>query len=344
MTRSSTTATASGTPAAAAPSPAPLVVAAALGAGALLAALGWIGDPAAGWASAPGMRAFADLRDLLAGRPWHEVAAGAEALPVFLLAVLAAALSEIVGRPAADLVVVNLWPPLLFSLLLLAAVAAGQRIGGWRAGLLAAVLAGPAAAPSFLPGRIDAGPVEILAVAVMAAGCVRADEGTSRGVAAGVAFAFLLALGPGQGAATLEFGLGLAAGLLVTHVYGPAPTAAALGGFGLALATTLPAIHLAVTPPAAWLAPGCGPLSPAGALVAALTGLGLAGIARLGSAARGQGPADLAIRGGLVAGLLSMGLMLAALAAPGCFDASAPGPDPAVTGSIGRPALKPSLP
>ncbi|TGD94251.1 hypothetical protein [Methylobacterium nonmethylotrophicum] len=252
------------------------------------------------------------VRDLLAGQPWFDLAqhrhAGAPPMhwsrlvdaPIAALVILA---RPVLGAALAEGAAAILWPLLLFCLYAVILYRGVRRAFGWRAGALA-VFAGTQAVfvtGLFAPGRIDHHNVQICAVLGLALLVARPAPTGRDGALAGALAALSLAVGLEALPVIAAAGLVLAA----TWLREGRPALPAFLGFGLALGFVAPALYVAQTAPALWSTSACDALSPpwlwlcaAAAVTAAAAALLRGGPgARLGLLAAG----GLATAGGFLA-------------------------------------------
>lgn len=301
------------------PSPLVLVLSAVVAFAAATAARGWIDDPAVLAAVAPDTGLQRAVLDPLSG--------------------LVALLEPAIGKAPAAAAVVNLLPPVLLLPFAAAVACLVRPFAGWRGAavvLLALAVAPPLVAP-FEPGRLDGAALSLLSVAVMLAGAVHSRSSRLAGWTAGIAGA--VCVGPGGMPATAA--AVVAAALAAAYVVDGRGWRRALTLAGAGMAVTLPLVLFAIRPLPSGLSVVCGPPVPVDAVAAALAGAGISA-AIAASPAFGSRPVDRMIRGALVLAVLSLSVGFAAVLAAAC---SGPVADvEAVTGTVGPPVLRPTLP
>ncbi|WP_181706337.1 hypothetical protein [Chthonobacter rhizosphaerae] len=307
----------------------------ALAAAAFLAA-SFRADLSAGFGTPEAMLRLAEARDLLEGRSWFDLTQPRIAPPDGALVswsrvadvplyLMLRVLDPLVGPARAEILAVNLLPPLLFLPFAALVGLAAHRFAGWAgaAWSLALVLVTPPLTALFRPGEVDGHSLAATLSALLLCGLCRTgrrdavpdDAGATRlaGLAAGLAASALVAMGGGGGVAATLGMAGLAAGWAVA----PERYRAGLIGFGVAAAATGFPLAAIAAAPAGWPAT-CG----AGALPAlgfGTAGLGLAALGVLLRGDGGDGAPGLLMRGAAFAGLLSLMVTIAALLSPACF-------------------------
>lgn len=295
-----------------------------------LGASGWISDISAGWRDLDSMMRLVEVRDLLGGQGWYDLTQYRLSPPAGVLshwsrlvdapiAGLIALLTPFVGRPEAELVAVNLWPPLLFLPFSAGLAAIAHRFAGW-AGVgftLLMVLMTPVIRLLFADGNIDHHNVQATLLVWLVAGLVRADGDRRWAALAGAMTAASLAVG----LETLLAVLLAMAGLVIAWVRDGARWRGGLITYMLVFAGLTAAIFLATVPAGRWTAPACDALSIVYLAAAAVGGVGVAAAAFL-LGGHEEGAAGLLKRGG---GVLAVGGAVIALAAI-CFPACLHGP------------------
>lgn len=241
------------------------------------------------------------------------------------LAVIVAAFRPLVGAEGAELVMLNVWPPLLLVPFVLGLASIAHRLGGWHAvaWTLVLLLLAPAVTLIFRPMRIDHHNLQAVLIVWMMAGLVRADQGWKPAALAGAMAGFSLAIG-------MEMLLVIVAGttgLCIAWVIEGARWRPALRGYGLSFAGVTTGLFLATVAPERWTTPACDALSMVYVAVAVIGGVGIALIARFPKGAP-AGAADRVVRGGLLVGVGSLLLAVTAHTGPLCLLGPYAGLDP----------------
>jgi len=209
----------------------------------------------------------------------------------------------LVGREAAELLAITVWPLLLYLVFFFATAAIARRLAG--AGSLIPALAFAAfAAPAtgmFVPGHITHHNAQIALVMMLLALAVRIDRGETIGVLAGIVASVSLAIG----LETLPLVGMTALGLALTWAFAPSSTRAGLNGFGLFFAAGMVVQRAFTATPADWLTLQCDIASAPYVAVAVIGGVGIAALAMLK-------PPTIALR---FLGLGGLGLVAAAAVA-----------------------------
>ncbi|BBE73983.1 hypothetical protein [Oharaeibacter diazotrophicus] len=299
-------------------------------AGGWLPALAALGDPESA------MRLVA-VREFLGGRGWYDLLEPRLGLSpgVMLpwsrladlpLATLILALDPAAGRPAAELLAVNLWPPIAFVLFGWGVVATVLRFadGVAAAAALVLVVLSPPALALFAPGHLGVDTLHAVLFAWTLAALVRADGSARAAAAAGVLVAASIAIGPGTPVPMLLAGAVPA----LAWIRDGDRWRRGFAAYGIAFAAAVAVFFLLCVPPARWSVPATDRLSAVHLVAAAVGGLGAAAIARVLRGGPADGATGYLLRGAGVAGVVSVLVAVVAAAFPGWLDAIGADPRP----------------
>lgn len=224
-----------------------------------------------------------EIRDWLGGQGWFDMMQyrilGPEGISMHWsryvdlgISAILVPLAKVVPMATAERLTLVIWPTLLLALMVVLVGFGTRRILGSGAAIMAmlmAVLWLPMGWLFFGPGRIDHHNVQMLTTAVMAFALILPGDALRRGLIAGAAAAFSLAVG----LETLPLILVAGGMLLVRSGFEVKAANGVLTGFCLALVGAEVALFLGQTAPGEWLAPRCDELAPpvlALSLIAAL--------------------------------------------------------------------------
>ncbi len=288
-----------------------------------------------GWMA--GLRGFDDpdsamrlveVREFLAGKGWFDMLETRLAPPAGVLmhwsrlvdlpiAGLILLFEPFVGREAAELLAMNLWPPITFAVFAGGVLAIVRRFGDGLPAVaaLALVLASPIAVGIFRPGRIDHHNVQAALLVWTAYLLIRAERRPRSAAGAGLLAAASVAVGLEM----LPLVLVLAAILGIAWIRDGDRWRDAVTAFGAALGTAVPAFFVLGVGPDRWAVAACDQISIVYAVLGAAGGLALVLVARLFRGGPSDGPAGLLVRGGAMLGAGSLILTLTALAFPACL-------------------------
>jgi len=256
-----------------------------------------------------------EVREFLAGKGWFDLLETrlGPAPGVFMhwsrlidlpIAGLILAFDPFVGRPSAELLAVNLWPPLTFLLFGAGVVATVRRFADGFAAAVALVLivASPVAIGVFAPGRIDHHNAQAALLVWMLAALVRADRSARAAAMAGVLAATSVAIGLEM----LPLILVATAVPALAWIHDGDRWRRSFSAYGLALAAATAVFFLLGVGPARWTVAACDQISPVYLVLAAVGGLGTAVVTRF-------------LRGGASAGIGCAMVTVTALAFPNCL-------------------------
>lgn len=237
-----------------------------------------------------------EVRDLLSGQGWfdlHQYRMGPEGgfvmhwsrlvdAPIAGIILLVEALggSAATAETAARLV----WPALLFCLAVFFIVRAARRYGGEAAAVPATVLGAAALyfVGVFRPGTLDHHNAQIMLTLASLSLLLAAPVQRWAALAAGAAIALSLAIGMETAPYVAAIGFGVA----VLFAFGGEGEGAIARGFGLGFAGVSAIVFFATIPRSGWAVPACDAYSVVQFALAAIAGLGLAGIASVEATSR----------------------------------------------------------
>lgn len=213
-----------------------------------------------------------EIRDWLGGQGWFDMMQyrilGPEGISMHWsryvdlgISAILVPLSKVVPMDVAERLTLVIWPTLLLALMVILVGLATRRILGPGAAVMAMVMAvlwQPMGTLFFGPGRIDHHNVQMLTTAVMAFALIGRGDALRRGLLAGAAAAFSLAVG----LETLPLILVAGAMLLVRSACACRDADGVLTGFCLALVGAEVVLFLGQTGPGEWLVPRCDELAP----------------------------------------------------------------------------------
>ncbi|HWA23779.1 MAG TPA: hypothetical protein VG735_15400 [Caulobacterales bacterium] len=254
-----------------------------------------------------------EARALLHGRAWGDLIEPRLAPPAGLavhwsrlvdapIALMLGFFSLIFGSAWGETITRALWPVSLFVPTAWLWIKSAQKMGGEIAMWAAAAIAPLCFVvwDQFAPGRLDHHNVQLLLMSAMMFLALEAERPRNAAIMGGAC-----ALSIAVGFETLPV-IVWAAGLIALRFVWSKNNSPAAYAFGLALAGVAGLAFLVQTPPAWWLRTGCDALAFNGVAGAALSGLALAGVARLS-------PNGVALRlaGAGVAGALGVAVFIA---------------------------------
>lgn len=296
-------------------------------AGVVVAASGWMAS-LVGFGDPDSAMRLVEVREFLAGKGWYDLLETRLAPPagVFMhwsrlidlpIAGLILLFRPFVGPEAAELLAVNLWPPLTFVAFAAGLTAVVRRFaeGLPAAAVVALVLASPIVAGIFRPGRIDHHNVQ----AALLVWSVWALSGAERRASLAALAGLLSAVSVAIGLEMLPLILLLAAVLSIAWIVDGDRWRGALTAFGAAIGVAVPALFLVGVAPARWGIGACDMNSIVYAAVAAAGGLALVAAAQFLRGGPGDGAAGYLVRGGAMVGAGCLILTMIALAFPACL-------------------------
>ncbi len=305
----------------------------------LIANSGWMTDYGTGWGNADSMLRLVQVREFLDGKGWYDLTLLRMAPPSGVpmpwsrlvdvpIAAIIFLTQPFVGRAGAELIALNIWPPLLVVPFGLGLASIAHRFGGQRAALLTLVLLvlSPDAMTIFRPGRIDPQNMQAVLVVWMIAGLVRADQGRRWPVLAGAMAAGSLAVGMDM----LPVVMAATAGLCAVWIREGDRWRTALTLYGITIGIGAALLLLATISPSRWLMPACDQISIVYVLITAFGGFGAALAAQVLGGDREDGAPGLVARGGALIGLGFMLISLTALRYPECLAGPYGAADPAL--------------
>lgn len=303
------------------------LVAAVFAAALVVAAGGWMAG-LRGFDDPDSAMRLVEVREFLAGKPWFDLLETRLAPPagVFMhwsrlvdvpIALLILVFEPLVGRPSAELLAMNLWPPLTFLAFGAGVVAIVRRFSDGLPVIaaLALILASPIAVGIFRPGRIDHHNVQAALLVWTVFLLMRAEQRPLSAAGAGVLTAASVAVGLEM----MPLLLVMIAVLALAWIHDGDRWRRAVTAFGAALGLAVPAFYVLGVGPDRWMIASCDAISIVYAALGAVGGLALVTVANLFRGGPSDGPAGLLVRGGAMLGAGCLILTMTAVAFPVCL-------------------------